>query len=73
MIKCDLCKRDDDCCGKYRRECVFNDYSHFLCESISDDTERERLKFLLKGKSLDTDEDIEYVADYLIQNGVRVL
>ena len=34
---------------------------------------KERLKNLLRGKSLDTEEDVEYVANSLIENGVIVL
>ena len=34
--------------------------------------EKERLVELLKGKSLDTDIDVDYVADYLFENGVIV-
>lgn len=34
---------------------------------------RERLKELLLGKSTDTAEDAEYVADHLIKNGVILL
>lgn len=33
-------------------------------------TERERLIELLSGKSIDTLPDIEFVADYLLENGV---
>ena len=36
-------------------------------------TERERLIELLSGKSIDTSEDVEYVADFLLASGVRVL
>ena len=32
-----------------------------------------KLKSLLMGTSLDTNEDIEYMIDYLLQNGVKVL
>ena len=35
-------------------------------------TERERLIELLSGKSIDTSEDVEYVADFLLASGVRV-
>ena len=35
-------------------------------------TERERLIELLSGKSLDTSEDVEHVAEYLLRSGVRV-
>lgn len=35
-------------------------------------TERERLIKLLEGKSIDTMADVEYVADYLLENGVIV-
>lgn len=34
---------------------------------------RERLIELLDGKSIDTQVDVEYVADYLLANGVVVL
>jgi hypothetical protein len=33
-------------------------------------TDRERLIELLSGKSIDTEADVEYVADYLLANGV---
>jgi hypothetical protein len=33
-------------------------------------TDREKLIELLTGKSIDTDVDIEYVVDHLIENGV---
>lgn len=36
-------------------------------------TERERLIELLSGKSIDTLPDIEYVADYLLENGISIL
>ena len=35
-------------------------------------TDRDRLIELLSGKSIDTYADVEYVADYLIENGVTV-
>lgn len=35
-------------------------------------TERERLIELLSGKSIDTLPDIEFVADYMLENGVFV-
>ena len=35
-------------------------------------TDRERLIELLDGKSIDTQADVEYVADYLLENGVIV-
>lgn len=34
---------------------------------------RDRLIELLSGKSIDTDVDVEFVADYLLANGVIVL
>ena len=33
---------------------------------------KERLKELLRGKSIDQEVDVEYVADHLIANGVTV-
>jgi hypothetical protein len=47
----------------------------FLVESWNnrvDTEERERLIELLSGKSIDTIPDVEYVADYLLANGVRL-
>ena len=35
-------------------------------------TQKEKLIELLSGKSIDTPADVEYVADYLIANGVIV-
>ncbi len=35
-------------------------------------TDREKLIKLLTGKSIDTDVDVEYVADFLLKNGVIV-
>lgn len=38
-----------------------------------DITERQKLIWLLSGKSLDTPSNVEYVADWLLSNGVSVL
>lgn len=38
-----------------------------------DITERKKLIWLLSGKSLDTPSDVEYVADWLLTNGISVL
>ena len=35
-------------------------------------TEKQILIELLSGKSLDTSEDVEHVAEYLLRSGVRV-
>lgn len=35
-------------------------------------TERQKLIRLLQGKSLDTKDDVEYVADFLLENGVQI-
>lgn len=35
-------------------------------------TQKERLVELLTGKSIDQEEDVDYVADYLLKNGVIV-
>ena len=41
-------------------------------DSPSCDRDRDRLIALLSGHSLDTAEDVEYVADWLMQNGVII-
>lgn len=38
-----------------------------------DITERQKLIWLLSWKSIDTPSDVEYVADWLLSNGVSVL
>lgn len=38
-----------------------------------DITERQKLIWLLSGKSIDTPSDVEYVADWLLSNGISVL
>ena len=38
-----------------------------------DVSERQKLVWLLNGKSIDTPSDVEYVADYLLSNGICVL
>lgn len=38
-----------------------------------DITERQKLVWLLSDKSLDTPADVEYVADWLLSNGVSIL
>ena len=60
-------------CNKFLQGkcCITGNANGYLDEC--DITERQKLIYLLSGLCLDTYDDVEYVADYLLQNGVFVL
>lgn len=69
MNKCDYCIHDCDISAK--RECVVRDYLHFEIEPEKSPV-RARLISLLSGCSLDTELQVEHVADMLIRHGVTM-
>lgn len=72
MIKCDFCKKREDCCETLPL-CILNGYQDFEPEQIFCNADEDKLISLLRGKSLDTDDDVEYVAAFLLENGVYLL
>ena len=73
MRKCDWCKNDADCRGVERSECIVRDYMNFsMSQDCSKNPHKAKLMALLRGHSIDTEEDVEYVADMLLRNGVIV-
>ena len=72
MRKCDFCKLNGICTFSDMSNCVVRDYIHFEMEESIGQTERQKLIGLLQGKSLDTEDDVEYVADFLLENGVQI-
>lgn len=72
MRKCDFCKRNGVCTFSDISNCALRDYIYFELEEPIGQTERQKLIGLLRGKSLDTENDVEYVADFLLENGVQI-
>ena len=72
MRKCNFCKYNGTCTFADISNCAVRDYIRFEPEEPSGSTERQKLIRLLRGNSLDTEADIAYVADFLLQNGVRI-
>lgn len=70
MQKCDWCINETDCRGVQRSECIVRDYRDFVREPNANP--KERLMNLLRGHSIDTEEDVEYVAEMLLNNGVSM-
>lgn len=70
MQKCDWCINEPDCRGVQRSECIVRDYRNFVRESNVNS--KEHLMNLLRGHSIDTEEDVEYVAEMLLSNGVLI-
>ena len=71
MNKCGWCTNDGQCSPAQRRECIVRDYSFFTLEAKRAPY-RDKLKSLLRGRSIDTEEDLDYVVDLLIDAGVKL-
>ena len=72
MRKCDYCKHNETCTFSDISNCAVRYYIHFEMEEPIGQTERQKLIRLLQGKSLDTKDDVEYVADFMLENGVQI-
>ena len=70
MQKCDWCINEPECRGVARSECIVRDYRNFAKEPNANS--KKRLMNLLRGYSIDTEEDIEYVAEMLLRNGISI-
>lgn len=72
MRKCDFCKRNGTCTFADISNCAVRDYIRFEPEEPRGSSERRKLISLLRGHRLDTECDIAYTADFLLQNGVTI-
>lgn len=70
MQKCDWCVNEPKCRGVARSECIVRDYRNFVVEPSNDS--KRCLMNLLRGRNIDTEEDVEYVAEMLLRNGVSM-
>lgn len=71
MNKCCWCEKDNQCSVSKRRECAIRDYLFFTLD-VKKCPYREKLKGLLRGHSIDTEADLDYVVDILIDAGVKL-
>lgn len=72
MRKCDYCKHNGACTFADISECAIRDYIRFERYDADDCSERHKLIGLLRGHNLDTMDDIERMADFLLRNGVTI-